>query len=160
LLIDGIALSGYRSFGSYLQKIGPLRKINLIIGQNNSGKSNILRFLAHHYKPIITAIRSKKSITPKFSIELDRHFGSVKETLKFGFALNWDEADHRQLLLQKEGNAFARRPLLIKDAAKIIIDYLAAPQGSNCSWFIYKANTHNSLVELDSDLILQRNILA
>lgn len=49
LPILGFGLAGYRSFGPDLQSIGPCQKINLLIGQNNSGKSNILRFLHDHY---------------------------------------------------------------------------------------------------------------
>jgi predicted ATPase len=42
----GVGIAGYRSFGSDVQLIGPLAKTNLIAGGNNSGKSNILRFVA------------------------------------------------------------------------------------------------------------------
>lgn len=42
--LDGFGFTGYRSFGGDLQYIGPLSKINIFIGANNSGKSNILRF--------------------------------------------------------------------------------------------------------------------
>ena len=45
MFIDGFGISSYRSFGEELQLIGPCNKINFIIGQNNSGKSNVLRFL-------------------------------------------------------------------------------------------------------------------
>jgi predicted ATPase len=51
-LILGFGLAGYRSFGPVLQRIGPCRKINLIIGQNNSGKSNVLRFVHDQYNNI------------------------------------------------------------------------------------------------------------
>jgi AAA15 family ATPase/GTPase len=44
MLFQGIGVSGYRSFGDELVKIAPLKKINLIIGQNNSEKSNIITF--------------------------------------------------------------------------------------------------------------------
>ena|ERR1051326_908365 len=50
--INGFGLSGYRSFGHELQRIGPCLKINLLIGQNNSGKSNILRFLCDRYSQL------------------------------------------------------------------------------------------------------------
>jgi hypothetical protein len=47
-LLPGFAFTGYRSVRSDLQLIGPLSKVNLVAGQNNAGKSNILRF-AHQY---------------------------------------------------------------------------------------------------------------
>lgn len=43
-MIDGFAVGGYRSFGADRQRLAPLGKINLLAGQNNSGKSNALRF--------------------------------------------------------------------------------------------------------------------
>jgi AAA15 family ATPase/GTPase len=58
VFIDGIGLSGYRSFGSEHQLIGPFGKINLFIGQNNSGKSNILFFLKNHYILFITSLKN------------------------------------------------------------------------------------------------------
>lgn len=43
MLLPGIGMGGYRSLFE-LQPLGPLRKVTLIAGQNNTGKSNILRF--------------------------------------------------------------------------------------------------------------------
>lgn len=43
LLIPGIGVGGYRSLRN-LQPLGPLSKVTLVAGRNNSGKSNILRF--------------------------------------------------------------------------------------------------------------------
>ncbi len=45
--LDGIAISGFRSFGDKLVKIEDLQKINIFIGKNNCGKSNVLRFVKH-----------------------------------------------------------------------------------------------------------------
>jgi len=42
--IPNLAIGGYRSFGS-VQYFDKFSKINLFIGRNNSGKSNVLRFL-------------------------------------------------------------------------------------------------------------------
>jgi AAA15 family ATPase/GTPase len=53
IFIDGIGLSGYRSCGDEVQRIGPFGKINLFIGKNNSGKSNISLFLKKHYTKTI-----------------------------------------------------------------------------------------------------------
>lgn len=48
----GIGISNFRSFGEEIQRIGPFGKINLFIGQNNSGKSNVLLFLKQVYAEI------------------------------------------------------------------------------------------------------------
>ena len=82
-LIDGIILSGYRSFGPEPQKIGPFRKINLFVGKNNSGKSNIIRYIRKCYggmlkasdsflvvvrdEPISASLRNANSIYPTLS---------------------------------------------------------------------------------------------
>ena len=50
--IDGFGISGYRSFGAEPQLIGPCGKINLIVGQNNCGKSNVLRYLQDQYRTV------------------------------------------------------------------------------------------------------------
>ena len=71
IFIQGLGLQGYRSFGKTLQKIGPFSKVNLIIGQNNSGKSNILRFINEHY---FDCLRVLKRINNKVNFsELDIH---------------------------------------------------------------------------------------
>lgn len=47
MIIDGFGISGYRSFSEEFVYIGDLSKVNIFIGKNNSGKSNILRFCQH-----------------------------------------------------------------------------------------------------------------
>lgn len=44
-LVRGLAMGGYRSIRD-LQALGPLSKVNLLAGQNNAGKSNVLRFVS------------------------------------------------------------------------------------------------------------------
>jgi hypothetical protein len=46
--LHGFGVAGYRSLRAPIQLMGPLGKVNLIAGQNNAGKSNILRFAAHY----------------------------------------------------------------------------------------------------------------
>ncbi|MGH8686042.1 MAG: hypothetical protein ACREUM_11915, partial [Nitrosospira sp.] len=46
---SGFGITGYRSlYGASLQFVGPLDKVNLLAGQNNAGKSNVIRFLTEH----------------------------------------------------------------------------------------------------------------
>lgn len=49
VLIPNLAIAGYRSFGATPQYMEKLSKVNIFIGQNNSGKSNVLRFLHEIY---------------------------------------------------------------------------------------------------------------
>lgn len=44
----GFGVSGYRSFGEddHIAVFGPMGKIHLVVGQNNTGKSNALHFMA------------------------------------------------------------------------------------------------------------------
>ncbi len=85
--IDGIAISNYRSFGPNVQKIGPCSKINIIIGKNNSGKSNILRLINFHLKRIFKYISEDKDPNFNFS-DNDIHTGLTKSNIKFGFGFN------------------------------------------------------------------------
>ncbi|EKO3992735.1 ATP-binding protein [Vibrio fluvialis] len=48
--LSGFCFSGYRSFGGDRAVIAPLKKINFLIGANNSGKSNIMRLICEHKK--------------------------------------------------------------------------------------------------------------
>jgi AAA ATPase domain len=43
--LTSLVFSGYRSFGPKLQRFSQFGQINILIGQNNCGKSNVLRFL-------------------------------------------------------------------------------------------------------------------
>lgn len=45
VILDSLALAGYRSYGREYQRFTNLAKVNILIGQNNSGKSNVLRFI-------------------------------------------------------------------------------------------------------------------
>lgn len=49
ILIPNLAIAGYRSFGKQPQYFDNFEKINIFIGQNNAGKSNVLRFLHEVY---------------------------------------------------------------------------------------------------------------
>jgi predicted ATP-dependent endonuclease of OLD family len=45
IIIESISIAGYRSFGNKVQNFDKFSKINLLIGKNNFGKSNVLRFI-------------------------------------------------------------------------------------------------------------------
>lgn len=51
MILKNLAIGGYRSFGS-VQYFDNFSKVNLFIGRNNSGKSNVLRFINEIYSSI------------------------------------------------------------------------------------------------------------
>lgn len=52
ILIPNLAIAGYRSFGRAPQLFERFAKVNIFIGQNNAGKSNVLRFLHEIYSQV------------------------------------------------------------------------------------------------------------
>lgn len=58
-MIGGFEVKGFRNFGSEGQWVGPLSRVNVFIGTNNSGKSNLLRFVDRVVAPAVTPGRSK-----------------------------------------------------------------------------------------------------
>ena len=49
ILLESFAFGGYKSFGKDIQEFSNLSKMNLFIGKNNCGKSNILRYIHDIY---------------------------------------------------------------------------------------------------------------
>ncbi|PON11378.1 hypothetical protein C2W62_45165 [Candidatus Entotheonella serta] len=87
MFLDGIGIAEYRSFGSEMQRIGTLEKINIFIGQNNSGKSNVLLFLKGRLKDYLFMRDSLTNESPtKGYQEVDRHIDSAGRVLKFSIS--------------------------------------------------------------------------
>jgi AAA ATPase domain len=136
VFLDGIALGGYRSFGP-LQLIGPLSEVNLLIGPNNAGKSNVLRFLNLHLRSAIEAIRSPVGTISLQEIDVCKESGWPLR-VGLGARLAEDspgmptEVNHRR----------AVRQLLASAALK---------QGTDCAWFCYECD-HNGTPRWEADL--------
>ncbi|MCD4751617.1 MAG: ATP-binding protein [Anaerolineaceae bacterium] len=95
IYIDGIGISNFRSFGEQ-QLIGPFNKINLFIGKNNSGKSNILRFLTTSYIPALRSANSAKEY--HFIDPLDKPKNYDQDFLKFSFGLKKNSSSYKTIL--------------------------------------------------------------
>ncbi|MCI5139710.1 MAG: hypothetical protein D3922_15165 [Candidatus Electrothrix sp. AR1] len=71
-IIPNLAIAGYRSFGREPQYFDQFAKINLFIGQNNAGKSNVLRFLTEIYPQVWSMLA--RFPRPELMLgEIDRH---------------------------------------------------------------------------------------
>jgi hypothetical protein len=63
LPIEGFGLAGYRSFGGAAARFAPLTRVNVLAGQNNSGKSNVLRFLWLRLATVLSRLAQKQDFT-------------------------------------------------------------------------------------------------
>lgn len=86
--LHGISIAGYRSFGPAPQRMAPLSKVNLFIGSNNCGKSNVLYFLHKHFATMrgIGGQREKHGLVK----HLDLHHGGESEKIVFGLGFPID----------------------------------------------------------------------
>jgi predicted ATPase len=75
----GFSISSFKSFYGPQQFVGPLKQINVIIGENNSGKSNIVRYLK---KVVSVASQGNYNVLPE-----DRPQLQSAQDLKFNYNL-------------------------------------------------------------------------
>lgn len=128
-MISGFGIANYRSFGGEIQHIGPLAKINLLIGQNNTGKSNILRFSCRHLAGLVKAI-SNLRVYSGFKEQLDRPLGGTGSALVFSCGLDPRDLSARQR--EWAGSHMARLAL-----DKLFKSRVLAPN-SDLAWFTYE----------------------
>ncbi len=83
--LDGFGIAGYRSFGPDMVRIGDLAKVNVFIGKNNAGKSNILRFCEH--LPVLMSNLSHNAQCSQFREPLDRWQAGATTATEVGFAV-------------------------------------------------------------------------
>lgn len=81
VMLHGFGLSGYRSF-SETAWVAPLEKVNFIAGQNNAGKSNVLRFARDFLRqdprpPDEKLDRPQSSLPQDWSIRLHLRYPTI-----------------------------------------------------------------------------------
>lgn len=120
IILKSIALGGYRSFGT-IQRLPVFSKINLFIGQNNSGKSNLLRFICDVYPDFKRKGRADIK-------QLDYHLGT-SNSIFFGSCINNLEA--QEYLSTKINNDFD-----VTNLTRVFIKK-AELDNTEENWYIY-----------------------
>jgi predicted ATPase len=138
MFIEGIGISGYRSFGPEVQRIGPIKKINLIIGQNNSGKSNVLRFLKVHYPNIA------KGQAPELE-DLDKHIGGSPTENRYEIAISVDGELYKQIMERLAQNNQNIQQVI--DKIRIILTSDILTKGTELTWFPYIVSGKNLVLD-------------
>lgn len=160
MFIEGFGIAGYRSFGSELQRIGPFGKLNLIVGQNNSGKSNILSFLARHYQ---VAQRSTISRVRNWDIDaLDRPLKDSTGRLIVEFGFKFSSDFYTKTFLEKYGHQLRSRGKYGEDLVQRILQSKALSRETSLAWFRYEGNWGEQLAYSSNqiDEILQEKVLS
>lgn len=57
-MLHGFTINSFRNFGDEAQWVYPLRRVNIFVGTNNSGKSNVLRYIKRVISPAIDPSRN------------------------------------------------------------------------------------------------------
>ncbi len=148
VFIEGVGIAEYRSFGPDIQRIGPFRKINLFIGQNNSGKSNILRFLVNHYSALINIAKASRSQGKVALTEDDRHLGSTSGRFRFSLGLRPNMADLKNAIGGRQNELNSHHERWINRL--ISSEYLTF--GTELVWLDY-SSAWNARPELDRNLV-------
>ena len=151
--IEGIGIAGYRSFGASLQRLGPFRKINLLIGQNNSGKSNVLTFLTSQYQPLVNAAATLafKNRTKPLTIEkINRHLADTVDSLRLsvGYAVGGPRY-HVLLDDMTEASAYSDKRML----GERFLKSQTMTRGTAVSWFDFKIEFQSGIIEFDDQLV-------
>lgn len=82
--LDGFGIAGFRSFGEDIVKIPDLTKVNVFIGKNNSGKSNVLTFCKH-----LSRLKSGQTYKD-FDRRLDYNVDCQKKQIRFAIQVKKD----------------------------------------------------------------------
>src|SRR4051812_28044089 len=84
-LFPGFGVGGYRCYGTNVQLIGPLDRLNLLIGPNNVGKSSALRLFSKHLEALPANIQNGKQLS---TFDQD-DVRSVRGEARVPFQIRW-----------------------------------------------------------------------
>ena len=142
IFLDGLGLAGYKSFGEEVQLMAPFKQLNLFIGKNNSGKSNILTFIHKHLQTIQAQGRTQ-GWKPEAT---DRHIGSNDGTFRLRIGVVADKESIKVRLPKAHGGNHDRHA----EAYYTVLASDKYPRNGNISWFPYQSDTIGGKIAPDS----------
>ncbi len=134
VFLKSLSLAGYRSFGAKIQRLERFSKVNLFIGQNNSGKSNILRFI-HDVYPRMSGKGAGLN-------EMDRHFPSRPAFVTgIAFPMLKNKQEEYEAFVNEILPKFPEnfRQTQVPGYALRIFEKVAEIENSNYLWFDFDA---------------------
>ena len=136
-----MAIAGYRSFGPEIQRFPRFGKVNILIGQNNSGKSNALRFIHEQLQPH----RSSRV----HSIQgINRHLPAGAQ-FRLGLALSVNE-DIVQAALEVAGLMGLSANMAEVKLLERLLDAARESTGTDIAWYDVDENSNPFMDEWES----------
>ncbi|MGO8942442.1 MAG: AAA family ATPase [Syntrophobacteraceae bacterium] len=157
MFIEGLGIAGYRSFGNEVQRIGPFEKINIFIGQNNSGKSNILLFLCRHFRTIVNCISQPGPLG--FS-PLDRPLGDSTGQFVMELGVKVGGPVHKALL-ERKPNLSVVQAEQVKSLSERIFGSKVLSPDTALAWFRYTSSNRGQPafdMKIIEDIFLEKPI--
>lgn len=136
IFIDGIGISNYRSFGPEVQRIGPFAKVNLMVGRNNSGKSNILLFLRDQY----TAALKRQKMPFE---DLDYHDGNRMSKQIVEVGLKTGSENYKRIIERFDKSR--EHPSNLAELIEAVLHSQSLTKGTGVAWFRYIGEGNNAL---------------
>jgi hypothetical protein len=145
----GFAFAGYRSIGTAMAKIAPLRKINFIVGQNNSGKSNIIGFLHKQFFLFYRLAKAENNGVKTFEpIDMPLHAGQVIHRIGFPISIPLIEEYIDELFSQTNDNQLL--PAVRDIAIKVLQECFQ--KDNDFIWFVFSSHSVDKNFELEYDM--------
>jgi len=145
----GFAFAGYRSIGTAMAKIAPLRKINFIVGQNNSGKSNIIGFLHKQFSLFYRLAKAENNGVKTFEpIDMPLHAGQVMHRIGFPISIHLIEEYIDELFSQTNDNQLL--PAVRDIAIKVLQECFQ--KDNDFIWFVFSSHSVDKNFELEYDI--------
>jgi predicted ATPase len=132
VFIKGIGFKGYRSFGPTPQFIESMSQVNVFVGQNNSGKSNVLRFISD----LGISFQSRKA-GPFPDDALVQHRGKRGAELSVLFPLETDRATLETVLKKRNSQLDLRTVHQLVAIQEKILRSTSAALNTETPWFEY-----------------------
>lgn len=147
MIMNGFGFSGYRSFPEDLIKIAPLNKINILIGKNNIGKSNIVNYLKYHYNYFLSKAKKERIERGKFNFsekDIPKNAKTIEYKVSFPL-IEHEIGPYLERLLPGDDKVGYRK------FAKKIVTSPAFMNDDGLLWFSYKSSHFTGDFELEFD---------
>nr|WP_237332807.1 ATP-binding protein [Zobellella iuensis] len=127
-----------------------MKKVNLIIGKNNTGKSNIVNFLKDQYSFFLGKAKNQRQIGRQQESpfkDIDRHISDERATHRISFPIPRDEIDE---YISGKLPDESRHRIPRNSAKKLLTSDVFSDSNGNI-WFTYSSDNPNGEFKLEID---------